>query len=85
MSLRFKKLTLSMFLMGAATLSFAQPVLVKTEQNIEEYKLENGLRIVLAPNDKENKTFMNTVYFTGSLNDPQGKGGLAISIRTFSL
>ncbi|MEB5929867.1 M16 family metallopeptidase [Acinetobacter schindleri] len=77
MSLRFKKLTLSMFLMGAATLNFAQPVLVKTEQNIEEYKLDNGLRIVLAPNDKENKTFMNTVYFTGSLNDPQGKGGLA--------
>ncbi|WP_347460678.1 pitrilysin family protein [Acinetobacter thermotolerans] len=77
MSLRFKKLTLSMFLMGAATLSFAQPVLVKTEQNIEEYKLDNGLRIVLAPNEKENKTFMNTVYFTGSLNDPQGKGGLA--------
>lgn len=77
MSLRFKKLTISMFLMGAASLSFAQPVLVKTQQNIEEYKLDNGLKIVLAPNDKENKTFMNTVYFTGSLNDPQGKGGLA--------
>lgn len=26
---------------------------------------------------KENKIFINTIYLTGSLNDPQGKGGLA--------
>lgn len=56
---------------------FAKPILVKTEQEISEYKLDNGLRIVLAPNQKENKVYMNTIYFTGSLNDPQGKGGLA--------
>jgi hypothetical protein len=43
----------------------------------EEYKLDNGFRIVLAPNDKENKIFINTIYLTGSLNDPQGKSGLA--------
>jgi zinc protease len=51
--------------------------LVKSEQKIEEYKLDNGLRIILAPNDKENKVYMNMVYLTGSLNDPKGKGGLA--------
>lgn len=56
---------------------FAKPVLVKSEQEISEYKLDNGLRIVLAPNQKENKVYMNTIYFTGSLNDPEGKGGLA--------
>jgi zinc protease len=49
----------------------------KSKQNIEEYKLDNGFRIVLAPNDKENKIFINTIYLTGSLNDPQGKSGLA--------
>ena len=32
---------------------------------------------MLAPNDKENKIFINTIYLTGSLNDPQGKSGLA--------
>lgn len=56
---------------------FAKPVLVKSEQEISEYKLDNGLRIVLSPNQKENKVYMNTIYFTGSLNDPEGKGGLA--------
>ena len=77
MLLRYKNLSLAIVLSGCSALSFAQPVLVKTEQNVEEYRLDNGLRIILAPNDKENKVFMNTVYLTGSLNDPQGKGGLA--------
>ena len=77
MQIRFKRLSLAILLSGWTAASFAQPVLVKTEQNIEEYRLENGLRIILASNDKENKVFMNTVYLTGSLNDPQGKGGLA--------
>ncbi|WP_180108727.1 MULTISPECIES: pitrilysin family protein [unclassified Acinetobacter] len=75
--MRIKHLTLSLFFAGLSTSLFAQPVLVKTEQTIEEYKLDNGFRVVLAQNDKESKVFMNTVYFTGSLNDPAGKGGLA--------
>ncbi|MEC8885709.1 MAG: insulinase family protein, partial [Pseudomonadota bacterium] len=63
---------------------FAKPVLVKSEQEISEYKLDNGLRIVLAPNQKENKVYMNTIYFTGSLNDPEGKGGLANLIENLA-
>ena len=74
---RFKTLSLSLLLLGVSVASQAQTVLVKSEQNIEEYKLDNGLRVVLAPNNKENKIFINTIYLTGSLNDPQGKGGLA--------
>lgn len=77
MLVRYKNLSLAILLSGCSALSFAQPVLVKTEQNVEEYRLDNGLRIILAPNDKENKIFMNTVYLTGSLNDRKGKGGLA--------
>lgn len=76
-NMRLKQLTLSLLFLGCSSAVLAQPVLVKTEQNIEEYKLDNGFRIILAQNDKENKVFMNTVYLTGSLNDPQGKGGLA--------
>jgi zinc protease len=74
---RFKTLTLSLCLLGLNTAVFAQPILVKSQQKIEEYKLDNGFRVVLAPNDKENKVYINTIYLTGSLNDPQGKGGLA--------
>ncbi|CAB1214213.1 M16 family metallopeptidase [Acinetobacter bouvetii] len=77
MQMRFKQLSISLLLVGFGTTVWAQPILVKSEQKIEEYKLDNGFRVILAPNDKENKVFMNTVYLTGSLNDPQGKGGLA--------
>ncbi|OTG81614.1 M16 family metallopeptidase [Acinetobacter sp. ANC 4648] len=77
MLMRLKKLTLSVCLIGISASSMAHTILVKSEQNIEEYRLENGFRILLAPNDKESKVFVNTVYLTGSLNDPQGKGGLA--------
>lgn len=77
MLMRLKKLTLSLCLLGISATGFAQTVLVKAEHDIEEYKLDNGFRVLLAPNDKESKVFVNTVYFTGSLNDPQGKGGLA--------
>ncbi len=77
MLMRLKQLTLSVCLIGISAASWSQTVLVKSQQNIEEYKLDNGFRVILAPNEKENKVFVNTVYFTGSLNDPKGKGGLA--------
>ena len=77
MLMRFKQLTLSLCFLGLSTTAWSQTVLVKSEKNIEEYKLDNGFRVVLAPNNKENKVFVNTIYFTGSLNDPKGKGGLA--------
>ncbi|MNG56860.1 Protease 3 precursor [compost metagenome] len=77
MLMRFKQLTISLLLVGLSATAWSQPILVKSQQKIEEYKLENGFRVILAQNDKENKVFMNTVYLTGSLNDPQGKGGLA--------
>ncbi len=77
MFMQFKQLTLSLCIFGLSAASFAQTTLVKSKQNVEEYKLDNGFRVVLAPNDKENKIFINTIYLTGSLNDPQGKSGLA--------
>ncbi|WP_445346356.1 M16 family metallopeptidase [Acinetobacter bohemicus] len=77
MLMRFKQLTISLLLVGLSATAWSQPILVKSQQKIEEYKLENGFRVILAQNDKENKVFMNTVYLTGSLNDPHGKGGLA--------
>lgn len=77
MLLRVKKLVLACAILSTAQFVFAAPILVKSEQDIYEYKFDNGFRVVLAPNQKENKVFMNTIYFTGSLNDPKGKGGLA--------
>lgn len=73
---RLKKLSLIVCL-AMSTPVWAKPVLIKSEKNIEEYQLENGLRVVLAPIEKENKIYLNMIYKTGSLNDPKGKGGLA--------
>ncbi|OTG86352.1 peptidase M16 [Acinetobacter sp. ANC 4558] len=77
MILRFNPLFISFLILGGSVSALAQPVLVKSEQKIEEYRLDNGFRVILAPNEKENKVYMNTVYLTGSLNDPSGKSGLA--------
>lgn len=77
MLFRFNQCVVSFFLLGIGSSVFAQPVLFKAEQKIEEYTLDNGFRVILAQNDKENKVYMNTIYRTGSLNDPKGKGGLA--------
>ncbi|KAA8734803.1 insulinase family protein [Acinetobacter qingfengensis] len=77
MLLSVRKIALTLCVLGITANVWAAPVLVKTEQNIYEYKLDNGLKVILAPNPQESKIYMNTIYFTGSLNDPQGKGGLA--------
>lgn len=44
---------------------------------IVEYRLDNGLSVVLAPDPSANALFFNLVYLAGSLADPQGKGGTA--------
>lgn len=75
--LKLKKLSLALCVLMVSSGGIAAPILVNSQKNIEEYKLDNGLRIVLAPNAKEDKVYMNVVYFTGALDDPQGKGGLA--------
>ena len=77
MLMRFKQLSLSMVLLSAAYGVSAKPILLHSEQNIEEYQLDNGMRIILAELPKENRVYMNTIYLSGALNDPQGKGGLA--------
>ena len=77
MTMRFKTLTLCLLALGVSSTTLAKPVLIKSEHQIEEYQLDNGFRVVLAENPKENTVYMNTIYFTGSLNDPAGKGGLA--------
>ena len=52
MLMRFKQLTLSLCFLGLSATAWSQTVLVKSEKNIEEYKLDNGFRVVLAPNNK---------------------------------
>lgn len=77
MFVSLKQLSLSLCLLGLASPVWAKIEKVSQLQGIEEYRLENGLRVLIAPNNKETKVMLDVVYFTGSLNDPQGKSGLA--------
>jgi len=45
--------------------------------DISEYRLGNGLSIVLAPDTSGNAVFFNMIYRVGSLDDPPGKSGMA--------
>lgn len=77
MSISFKKLALSICLFGLTSAVWADIEKVTQQQGIQEYRLENGLRVLLAPNEKETKVMLDVLYFTGSLNDPKHKSGLA--------
>ena len=77
MFISLKQLSLSLCLLGLTFSVWAKIEKVSELQGIEEYRLENGLRLLIAPNNKENKVMLDVVYFTGSLNDPHGKSGLA--------
>lgn len=77
MKLKLKRLTVFVLALGLSSTVFAKPVLQQSYKNIEEYKLDNGLKVILFENNKESKVYMNMIYQTGSLNDPHGKGGMA--------
>lgn len=72
-----KQLSFSLCLLGLISPVWANLEKVTQQYGIEEYRLDNGLRVLVVPNDKETKVMLDVVYFTGSLNDPQGKSGLA--------
>ncbi len=77
MLLSVKKMVLAVAIVAVTSQVSAKPVLLTAAHNIYEYQLDNGFRVILAPNNKENKVYLDTIYLTGALNDPQGKGGLA--------
>lgn len=45
---------------------------VKTLEGISEYRLDNGLTVILAPNPSVKTVYLNLVYQVGSLADPEG-------------
>lgn len=75
MLMRVKQLSLAVWLVAGSMTVAATPVLLHSAHNIQEYQLNNGMRVILAVNPKESRVYMNTIYLSGSLNDPQGKGG----------
>lgn len=64
------------FQAGAATLPDGVSEATSIE-GIKEYRLSNGLRVLLAPDDSKPTTTVNMTYLVGSRNENYGQTGMA--------
>lgn len=79
LSRHLKTLLLSSFIAfqaGAATLPEGTKEVASVE-GITEYRLSNGLRVLLAPDDSKPTTTVNMTYLVGSRNENYGQTGMA--------
>ncbi|MCC5869809.1 MAG: insulinase family protein [Gammaproteobacteria bacterium] len=64
-------------LLGASVARAEAPVHVTTVEGISEYRLDNGLRILLMPDASRPTTTINVTYFVGSKHEGYGETGMA--------
>ena len=65
-------------LLVSATVGHAQePVHVASVEGITEYRLDNGLRVLLFPDPSQPQTTVNITYFVGSRHEGYGETGMA--------
>ena len=60
--------------------SFAQqgkPEFVTKVENISEYRLKNGMQVLLIPDATKNNVLVNIVYYVGSRHEGYGETGMA--------
>ncbi|MFM7295522.1 MAG: M16 family metallopeptidase, partial [Burkholderiales bacterium] len=50
---------------------------VRTVEGITEYRLSNGMKVLLAPDASDDKVTVNITYMVGSRHEGQGEGGMA--------
>lgn len=65
---------------SARTPAFALPVGVQqgpSVEGIDEYRLDNGLRVLLAPDDSKPTVTVNMTYLVGSRHENYGETGMA--------
>lgn len=66
---------------SAADYSYAQqkekPTFVTTVEDIKEYKLSNGLKVLLLPDATQSNLIVNIVYNVGSKHEGYGEKGMA--------
>ena len=69
---------LAAFFAFAASAALADtPAKVTTIEGITEYRLDNGLRVLLAPDDSKPTTTVNVTYEVGSRMEKYGETGMA--------
>lgn len=72
---RYLILVWTLFCIPTVQADISAPVVQR--DGISEYRLENGLRVILAPDAASPAIAFNMLYLSGSLADPPGKSGTA--------
>ncbi len=76
-----KKILLLILFAGSVTYSYSQqnemPVFVTSVEGVKEYKLSNGLQILLVPDASVSNIVVNIVYHVGSRYEGYGETGMA--------
>jgi len=70
-------LLLALAVLVPATTSAQEPELVASVEGITEYRLDNGLRVLLFPDQSAPQTTVNITYFVGSRHEGYGETGMA--------
>lgn len=73
-SIRRLACTLALF---APLMAFAAPKALATVEGITEYRLSNGLQVLIAPDDSKPTTTVNLTYRVGSRHESYGETGMA--------
>src|ERR1700691_1976390 len=80
-----KTLTITCILSFAASLAFSQPKTASTPatpefvtsvEGVKEYRLSNGLQILLVPDPAQTNVIVNVVYHVGSRHEGYGETGM---------
>ncbi len=77
-----KAIIVSLFLFGLSATSFSQTLpkgvtRVASVEGITEYKLDNGLRVLLFPDNTKQTVTVNITYLVGSRHENYGETGMA--------
>ena len=70
-------LSLTLAALLASTPAWSQPKPVASVEGITEYRLTNGLQVLLAPDDSKPTTTINLTYKVGSRHENYGETGMA--------
>ncbi|AZR95057.1 zinc protease [Bordetella trematum] len=65
------------FIGGPAAVYAASPSEITSIEGITEYRLDNGLRVLLVPDSSKPTTTVNMTYLVGSRNENYGQTGMA--------
>ncbi|GAB4170910.1 MAG: pitrilysin family protein [Wenzhouxiangellaceae bacterium] len=64
-------------LAAAANVAVAGPEPVAQAEGISEYRLDNGMKVLLMPDESRPTTTINVTYFVGSKHESYGETGMA--------